>query len=76
MGEQVYQLYERWLDASRAVREYQEEAAKAAQQKLFDDSGYDSTMSFLQQANVQMDALQQKKKAFRANAIRSSLKRI
>lgn len=63
MGKEVYDLYEKWVDTRKAVRDYTEEAAKAAQQKLFDSSGFDSTLSFLSQANVQIAALQAKRKA-------------
>jgi len=65
--EQLYEgakkNYEKWFDVTKGVKEYELEAGKAAAQKLFDTSSFESTLSFLRQANQEVAALTAKKAA-------------
>src|ERR1039457_2644758 len=61
--EGVKKVYEKWFDTTKAVKEYELEAGKAASQKLFDSSSFESTLNFLRQANQEVAALSAKKSA-------------
>ena len=63
----VEKLYEKWFDVSKAVDEYQEKAAEAATQKLFDSGSLETGISLLKQAQGEVDRLNQKKEVAGAN---------
>lgn len=61
LGKELGNLYERWLDVDGAVRQYQQEAAKAASQKLFDEGAFETQIGMLKDLNGQIEALQSKR---------------
>ncbi len=69
IGEEVYDLYKKWVDTTRAVKDYEIEAGKAAKQKLFEDGSFDRQMGLLQGASSEIDQLIAKKKAYDQQSI-------
>jgi len=67
IGKQAFEglshLYEKWFDVTKAVEAYQEKAAEAAEQKLFDTASLETTRVFLDAITAQVDQLEKKKKA-------------
>ena len=63
LGEGAYQLYEKWLDVEKEVEAYQQKAAEAAQQKLFDTASLETTSALLQDIGQQIDDLKQKRES-------------
>jgi hypothetical protein len=60
--ENVKKLYEKYLDVDGVVREYQEHARQAAEQKLFDEGAIQTQISMMQDVNHEIDELLKKKR--------------
>jgi hypothetical protein len=63
LGEGAYHVYERWLDVEKEVEAYQQKAAEAAQQKLFDTASLETTSALLRDIGQQIDELKQKRES-------------
>ena len=61
MGEEVYNLYEKWIDVDGAIERYNDKASEAASKKFFENAGIDELSADLQMVNSQLDQLTQKR---------------
>ncbi|WP_041839203.1 hypothetical protein [Acidobacterium capsulatum] len=59
LGESIHGAYQKYVELDVAVNKYAEDAQKAAQQKLFDTASLETANFLLQQANAQIEQMQQ-----------------
>lgn len=64
LGTEVVKLGSEWLDTTKEVKAYAEAAGKAASQKLFDESDFDTASRMLQRSSAQIEELEKKKERY------------
>lgn len=63
LGEEVYNLYEKWLDTDGAIEKYNDKATEAASKRFYQTAGIDELTKDLKEASKQVDDLNKKRAA-------------
>ena len=62
VGQQVYELYERWLDVDAVTQKYLDKVRESQELKFINPGNVNDAISHLQQINSQIDVLNEKRK--------------